>query len=277
MKMRVFAWLAVVLAVCAGLMVSCKKEDGLEILDEALQAEQYGVGFKLGDTKLRDAVQATLKEMAKDGTAAKISATWFEGENKFVMSADAVAATPNAAGVDPSAAGFVFKVGLDATFKPYGFKNEKGEIVGFDIDLAKEVAKRRGWKIELKSIDWDAKDAELSSGMINCIWNGFTINGREKQYTWTEAYVNNSQVVMVRKGSGIKKLSDLAGKVVVVQKDSSGAAAINDEKNDALKKSLKAVRSVPEFNTALMELRQGSCDAVIIDQGVAEMHLKGKQ
>ncbi len=277
MKMRVFAWLAVVLAVCTGLMVSCKKEDGLEILDEALQAEQYGVGFKLGDTKLRDAVQATLKEMAKDGTAAKISATWFEGENKFVMSADPVAATPNAAGVDPSAEGFVFKVGLDATFKPYGFKNEKGEIVGFDIDLAKEVAKRRGWKIELKSIDWDAKDAELSSGMINCIWNGFTINGREKQYTWTEAYVNNSQVVMVRKGSGIKKLSDLAGKVVVVQKDSSGAAAINDEKNDALKKSLKAVRSVPEFNTALMELRQGSCDAVIIDQGVAEMHLKGKQ
>ncbi len=215
--------------------------------------------------------------MAKDGTAAKVSATWFEGENKFVMSADPVAATPNAAGVDPSAEGFVFKVGLDATFKPYGFKNEKGEIVGFDIDLAKEVAKRRGWKIELKSIDWDAKDAELSSGMINCIWNGFTINGREKQYTWTEAYVNNSQVVMVRKGSGIKKLSDLAGKVVVVQKDSSGAAAINDEKNDALKKSLKAVRSVPEFNTALMELRQGSCDAVIIDQGVAEMHLKGKQ
>ena len=207
MKMRVFALLAGVLAVCAGLMVSCKKEE-----------------------------------------AAK----------------------------NPAEAGFVFKVGLDATFKPYGFKDANGEIVGFDIDLAKEVAKRRGWKLELKSIDWDAKDAELSSGMINCIWNGFTINGREKQYTWTEAYVDCSQVVMVRKDAGIAKLADLAGKVVVVQKDSSGAAALNEKENEALKKTLKAVRAVPEFNTAMMELETGTCDAVVIDQGVAEMHLKEK-
>ena len=169
---------------------------------------------------------------------------------------------------------FVLRVGFDAEFPPYGFRDENGNLVGFDLDLAKEVAKRQGWAIELKPIDWDAKDAELNSGTINCIWNGFTINGREELYTWTEPYVDNSQVVLVKKSSGIAALADLKGRVVDAQADSSGLAALNDEEHAALKATLKKVIEVPNFNQAFMELEAGVCDAVVVDEGVALSFLK---
>ncbi len=120
-------------------------------------------------------------------------------------------------------------VGFDAEFPPYGYKDENGEYVGFDLDLAAEVCKRRGWTLVKQPIDWNSKDMELSSGSIDCIWNGFTINGRENEYTWSVPYVDNSQVVIVKKDSGITALADLAGKVVVVQTDSSALAAFTGE------------------------------------------------
>ena len=114
-----------------------------------------------------------------------------------------------------------FTVGFDAEFPPYGYKDDNGEYVGFDLSLAQEVCKRNGWELVKQPIDWDSKDMELSSGTIDCIWNGFTMNGRESDYTWTTPYIDNSQVVIVKSGSSINKLTDLSGKVVVVQADSS--------------------------------------------------------
>ena len=111
-----------------------------------------------------------------------------------------------------------FTVGFDANFKPYGYF-ENGQYKGFDLDLAREVARRNNWKLILKPIDWNAKDSELNSGMIDCIWNGFTINGRENSYTWSDPYVVNEQVVLVLKDSSVSSLSDLAGGKVVVQTD----------------------------------------------------------
>ena len=70
---------------------------------------------------------------------------------------------------------------------------------------------------------------ELSTGAIDCIWNGFTMNSREDDYTWSDPYIDNSQVFVVAADSGIENKSDLAGKVVAVQKDSSALAALNDE------------------------------------------------
>ena len=105
-------------------------------------------------------------------------------------------------------------VGFDAEFPPYGYMDEKGEYVGFDLDLAQEVCKRRGWELVKQPIDWDAKDMELSSGSIDCIWNGFTINGREDSYTFSVPYVDNSQVYVVKSGSDIKTEADLAGKKI---------------------------------------------------------------
>ena len=122
--------------------------------------------------------------------------------------------------------------GLDEAQKamePFGYVGDDGEFTGFDIEMATECAARMGKKIVLQPIDWDAKDMELEAGTIDCIWNGFTMNGREDQYTWTEPYMDNSQVVVVKKDSGINTLADLAGKVVEVQKESAAETALNDK------------------------------------------------
>ena len=82
-------------------------------------------------------------------------------------------------------------VGFDASFPPYGYKDDSGEYVGFDLDLAQEVCDRNAWKLVKQPIDWDSKDAELNSETIDCIWNGFTMNGREDDYTWSDPYIDN--------------------------------------------------------------------------------------
>ena len=176
-----------------------------------------------------------------------------------------------AAGTETAGNGKTFTVGFDASFPPYGYQ-ENGEYVGFDLDLAQEVCDRNGWEIVKTPIDWDAKNIELNGGSIDCIWNGFTMNGREDDYTWTPAYINNTQVFAVNKNSGIKKAAVLAGKNVLVQADSSALAALQDEENTdikALADSFGSLTQVPDYESALMELEAGSADAVAMDEGVA--------
>lgn len=176
-----------------------------------------------------------------------------------------------AAGTETTGNGKTFTVGFDASFPPYGYQ-ENGEYVGFDLDLAQEVCDRNGWELVKTPIDWDAKNIELNGGSIDCIWNGFTMNGREEDYTWTPAYINNTQVFAVNKNSGITKAADLAGKNVLVQADSSALAALQDEENTdikALADSFGSLTQVPDYESALMELEAGSADAVAMDEGVA--------
>ena len=176
-----------------------------------------------------------------------------------------------AAGTETAGNGKTFTVGFDASFPPYGYQ-ENGEYVGFDLDLAQEVCDRNGWELVKTPIDWDAKNIELNGGSIDCIWNGFTMNGREDDYTWTPAYINNTQVFAVNKNSGITKAADLAGKNVLVQADSSALAALQDEENTAIKAladSFGSLTQVPDYESALMELEAGSADAVAMDEGVA--------
>ncbi|MBR1931707.1 MAG: amino acid ABC transporter substrate-binding protein [Lachnospiraceae bacterium] len=173
-----------------------------------------------------------------------------------------------------------FTVGFDAEFPPYGYRDDNGEYVGFDLDLAAEVCKRNDWTLVKQPIDWDAKDMELSSGTIDCIWNGFTINGRENEYTWSTPYIDNSQVVVVASDAGIGALADLAGKVVAVQKDSSALAALNDEENEAniaLRDSFAELIEYADYNTAFMDLEQGAVDAVAIDIGVADYQIEKRE
>lgn len=171
-------------------------------------------------------------------------------------------------------------VGFDAEFPPYGYKDENGEYVGFDLDLAAEVCERRGWVLVKQPIDWNSKDMELSSGSIDCIWNGFTINGRENEYTWSVPYVDNSQVVIVKKDSGIKKLTDLAEKIVVVQTDSSALAAFTGEgateDNIALCQSFAELQQVADYNSAFMNLESGMVDAICMDIGVAQFQVESR-
>ena len=157
-------------------------------------------------------------------------------------------------------------VGFDAEFPPYGYVAADGSYDGFDLALAKEVCKRLGWEFEAKAIDWNSKDSELKNGSINCIWNGFTKNGREEEYTWSDAYVDNSIVVVVKKDSGIQSLADLAGKRLMVQAGSSGLDAVNE--NTTFKSTLKEVVELGDYNLGFMELKQNSVDAIAIDIGV---------
>lgn len=167
-------------------------------------------------------------------------------------------------------------VGFDANFPPYGYMDEDGEYIGFDLDLAQEVCDRLGWELVKQPIDWDSKDMELSSGSIDCIWNGFTYNGREDDYTWSDPYIDNSQVFVVAADSGIATLEDLAGKIVDVQADSSALAALEDEANADLTGSFGELIQVPEYNTAFMNLEAGAADAVAMDIGVANYQIASR-
>ena len=167
-------------------------------------------------------------------------------------------------------------VGFDAQYPPFGYKDDNGEYVGFDLDLAQEVCDNLGWELVKKPINWDSKDMELNSGSIDCIWNGFTINGREDDYTWSDPYLNNEQVMVVAADSGIEKLDDLAGKNVVVQAASAALDALNSDDNKDLTASFASLTENPDYNTAFMNLDSGAADAIAVDIGVAQYQLTTK-
>ena len=176
--------------------------------------------------------------------------------------------------------GRTFTVGFDAEYPPYGYKDESGEYTGFDLELAQEVCDRNGWTLVKQPIDWDSKDMELNSGTIDCIWNGFTMTGREDDYTFSVPYVDNSIVFVVMNDSDIKSKEDLAGKVVVTQADSSALTALtSEEDNDenlALAASFADLQQVADYNTAFMNLESGAVDAIAVDIGVAQYQLASR-
>lgn len=167
-----------------------------------------------------------------------------------------------------------FVVGFDQNFPPMGFVGDDGEYTGFDLALATEVADRMGEEIVLQPIDWNAKDAELDAGNIDCIWNGFTISGREDAYTWTEPYMNNAQVIVVKEDSSYEAKEDLKGKTVEVQEDSSAQKAL--EADTEFSSEVTVIKTA-DYNTALMELESGAVDAVVMDEIVANYRITNKK
>lgn len=184
------------------------------------------------------------------------------------------AETTTAADGDTASAGGTFTVGFDQDFPPMGFVGDDGEYTGFDLELAQEVATRLGLEFIPQPIAWDAKDMELNSGTIDCIWNGFTMNGREDSYTWTTPYMDNSQVFVVQKDSGIATQADLAGKVVEVQVDSSAEAALKE--NPELAGTFGMLQTTPDYNTAFMDLEMGAVDAIAMDVIVAGYQIENR-
>lgn len=179
----------------------------------------------------------------------------------------------NASGGDTSLADLkkrgTFVLGLDDSFPPMGFRDEAGEIVGFDIDLATEVASRLGVKFKAQPIDWDAKEMELSTGKIDCIWNGFTMTKeREEALEFTKPYLDNNQSLVVKADSGINSLDDMAGKRVGVQSGSSAQEAI--EANPKFDSSVKEKVMFKDNVTALNDLEIGGIDGVVMDSIVAD-------
>ncbi len=161
-----------------------------------------------------------------------------------------------------------FIVGFNAQFPPFGYQDDNGNYTGFDLDLAKEVCDRNNWTfIPQPIIDWNSKQMELNGGEVDCLWSEFTINGREDDYTWSEPYFNNTKVVIVKKDSGISTLDDLKGKTIEVQQGSSALRVLKEE-NKTFGDSLAEITEVDGYDSALMDLESGVCDAVICDSGL---------
>ena len=165
--------------------------------------------------------------------------------------ADAAAADADEAAVtadDDS----TFVVGFDAEYPPYGYLDEAtGDYTGFDLELAEEVCKRRGWTLVKQPINWDNKDAEIGSGTIDCIWNGMTYTGREAEYTWSKPYVDNSIVIAVMADSEIQTAADAA-----------------------LRGTFADLQQNPSYNTCFTDMKAGAVDAIAVDIGVARYQMR---
>ena len=165
-------------------------------------------------------------------------------------------------------------VGFDKSYPPYGFVGDDGEYTGFDLDLAKAVADKQGWEVKYEAIDWDAKDTLLNSGAINCIWNGFTMEGREDGYTFSDPYMLNEQVIVVKAGSDISDFAGLSGKTVMTQVDSAALDVLEgDQAEVAATFKGGAAQTIGDYNNAFMQLDSGMIDAVACDLSIAQYQI----
>jgi len=193
----------------------------------------------------------------------------------FVMASAFIAGCGGDKAATKKEAGKKIVVGLDDNFPPMGFKDEKNQIVGFDIDMAKEAAKRLGRPVEFKPIDWSSKEAELKSGRIDVIWNGLNITEeRKKNMAFSKPYMEAKQLIFVPAGSTIKGQADLAGKVIGMQ--SASTAEQNLENDKAFAKTLKDVKKYPDCIAAMMDMEAGRVDAIITDEIVGRYYMGKK-
>ena len=164
-------------------------------------------------------------------------------------------------------------LGLDNNFPPMGYLDDKGNLVGFDIDVAKEVCKRLNYELKLQPINWLLKQQELDSGNVDCLWNGYTITEeRLRDNLITEPYMKNRQILVVKSDSKIKSLDDMTGKKLGLQAGSSAEDALNASQD--FKNKLGSVLQYDDNTAALMDLVAGGCDAVLIDEVVALHYVK---
>lgn len=162
-------------------------------------------------------------------------------------------------------------VGLDDTFAPMGFRDAKGKLVGFDIDMAKAVGKKLNMKVDFKAIDWDSKEMELKSGSIDCVWNGMSVTPERKEKMALSAkYLDNKIVVMALNSSDVdvKDSSELANLKIGTQVDSSALAMIKADKN--YKSFADNVSEYDTYDDAIMDLKAGRVDVIVVDQVLGE-------
>lgn len=198
------------------------------------------------------------------------------GSSDKATAASTSAATSASAAADNTSADITtLTVGFDQAYPPYGFVGDDGQFTGFDLDLAAEVCKRNNWEVKDEPIEWDAKDTLLNSGAITCIWNGFTMEGRENGYSFSAPYMLNGQVVVVKKDSGINSLADLAGKTVITQTDSAAQEVLEGDKANVAA-TFATLDTIGDYNTAFMQLESGAVDAVACDLSISQYQISAK-
>ncbi len=211
------------------------------------------------------------------GSSSSSSSSGSEASSASASASGSASASASGEATTDESERTTFVVGFDAEYPPYGYMDDNGEYTGFDLELAQAVCDMEGWELVKTPINWDSKDMELNSGSIDCIWNGFTMNGREDDYTFSIPYVDNSQVMVVAEDSGINSLADLSGKIVGVQAASAALTLLQSEEEGgqkALADTFAELQEFADYNSAFVELQAGSIDAVAMDIGVANYQIK---
>lgn len=278
---------------CAGALVGCGKEaaqtndgdtsaaggktekeyvvlSGTPSSDYNFGDEEYAIAFRKGDIDLCRAVQGAIDEILADGTAAAISTEWFGSD--VLLHDNEYASDKDAEGGDGSFDYVKEKgtlvIGLDDEYPPMGFVDDNGELTGIDIALAKAACEKLGIKAEFQPIAWAAKDTELKTKNIDCIWNGLSVNDeRVEAYTLSKPYLANAQIILTEKNSGIVKVSDLAGKVVGTQ---DGSAALDAMNGSGTAEGFSDLQTYETFYTAYLDLKAGRIDALVGDKTFIE-------
>ena len=166
-------------------------------------------------------------------------------------------------------------IGLDDTFVPMGFKDERGELCGFDVELAKAVGEKLNKKIKFQAIDWGMKETELSGGNIDLIWNGYSINDeRKEKVEFSKAYLNNTQIIVTLADSNINSKADLKGKKVGAQNQSTAVDAVEAEKDVMDTFDGGKLVTFEDNNQALMDLEAERLDAIVVDEILARYYIK---
>ena len=248
------------LAACGG---NSDSKASYVFLDEELGVESYAIGFRQGDEELAATVSGAVKALVLDGTYAKIGEKYPDIKDYLCLNADDIDKSdiPEKGSGD---ANYTFKHGFDLDYPPYSYLKDDGSVGGFDVEMAQAVCEYMGWKYEAVPFNWEAKDMELNAKSCDCIWSGFTKEGREDKYTWGITYSNNTQGILVAADSDIKTLADLAGKVVGVQIDTS-AATMLEEDQKALADTFSELKTYETYTVAYNDLKAGAIDAIAID------------
>lgn len=259
--------LAMTLALCMifALCACGQKEEPVTygFLEETLGVESYAIGFRMGDDELAETVSGAVQALVLNGTFDEIGKNYPDIKDYLCLTADGIdASTLPAEGSGDSS--FTFKHGFDLDYPPYSYLQDDGSVGGFDVELCQAVCAYLGWGYEAVPFNWDAKDMELNAGSCDCIWSGFTKEGREDDYTWGITYSNNTQGILVASNSGIKTLADLKDKVVGVQTATSAADMLEDSQAD-LAATFKDLKIYETYTIAYNDLKAGAIDAIAID------------
>ena len=242
---------------------AAKAASSYHFLEEDLGVESYAIGFRKGDEELAETVSGAVQALVLDGTYDEIGKKYPDIKDYLCLKADDIDAStlPEKGSGDSS---FTFKHGFDLDYPPYSFLQDDGSVGGFDVELCQAVCDYLGWGYESVPCNWDAKDMELNAGSCDCIWSGFTKEGREDDYTWGITYSNNTQGILVPGDSDIKTLADLSGKIVGVQTATSAYDMLQDSQKE-LADTFAELKVYETYTIAYNDLKAGAIDAIAID------------
>ena len=158
-------------------------------------------------------------------------------------------------------------------YAPMNYKDEAtGELIGFDTELAEAVFGNLGYKVIFQEIDWGSKYTDLDSNTIDCVWNGFTANtsdddgiARSEKVDFSYNYMENRQVVVVKKDSGIAAAADLNGKMGAAEGGSAGEAYGKEFEGATIK-------DFTYQTDCLMEVNSGTADFAVLDAQLAKSY-----